>query len=145
MKLRTIKKIIKVKNKKIIIKAIFLTAKYRMLILIIPMKKLSKYLGQYNEESEFNLPDETYKYVYCVGKIVNKVAGHTPWKSTCLVKALTAQKLLNDKLIESTIYLGVNKGEKNNLKAHAWLRCGRVYITGSNEKDDFHMVGKFKK
>ena len=31
----------------------------------------------------------------------------------------------------TTIYLGVNK-LNNEMKAHAWIRCGKMYITGGN-------------
>ena len=46
-----------------------------------------------------------------------------------------------EKGIASTIYLGVFK-ENGKLKAHAWLRCGQLYLTGGNG-EGMAVVAKF--
>ena len=47
------------------------------------------------------------------------------------------------KKIATTIYLGVNKDDLNNMKAHAWIRCGEMIVTGQYEKDHFIQVAYF--
>ena len=78
-----------------------------------------------------------------IGSIVSKASKYTFWKSLCLVQALTAQKLLGDKNIPTTIYLGVLKDKKNNIIAHAWTRCGKYFVTGGENNEMFTVVAKF--
>ena len=52
-----------------------------------------------------------------------------PWKSECLVRALVARRMLLKRSFASTLYMGVRM-ENGELKAHAWLRCGDLYVTG---------------
>ena len=44
--------------------------------------------------------------------------------------------------ISTTIYLGVRRYE-NEMKAHAWLRCGEYYVTGGGVIDQYTVVAKF--
>ena len=44
--------------------------------------------------------------------------------------------------IHSTLYLGVGKDE-GKMIAHAWLRCGQMYVTGGNGSS-YAMVAKFR-
>ena len=64
------------------------------------------------------------------------------WESKCLVRAMTARKLLKEAGIHSTLYLGVGKDE-GKMIAHAWLRCGQMYVTGGNGSS-YAMVAKFR-
>ena len=62
---------------------------------------------------------------------MNRICNKTAWESKCLVRALTAQKLLKQKGIGSTLYLGCGYAE-DKMVAHAWLRCGELYVTGGD-------------
>ena len=73
---------------------------------------------------------------------VNRITEHTLWESKCLVRAMTARKLLKEAGIHSTLYLGVGKDE-GKMIAHAWLRCGQMYVTGGNGSS-YAMVAKFR-
>ena len=117
-------------------------AYYRMCILFVPMPKLEKRMGIRGEESPENETPENIKLAKLVRFHVNRVTGHTPWESKCLVQALTARRILKKKNINTTLYLGVMK-ENNEMKAHAWLRCGELYVTGG-DGSSFGMVAKFK-
>ena len=44
--------------------------------------------------------------------------------------------------VNTTLYLGVGK-EDGNMVAHAWLRCGQLYVTGGNG-NGYAMVAKFR-
>jgi len=104
---------------------------YRFCIRFMPMKKLQPRFGVAGEESAKEASEEAYQYARLVGVRVARSASKTPWESKCLVRALTAQKLLKKKKIESTMYLGVKK-EEGKMVAHAWLRVGTLYVTGGN-------------
>jgi hypothetical protein len=95
------------------------------------MKKLYTRLGHEDRESKMEEVDENLKYAYRVAVHVNRITHHLPWDKRCLVRALTVRRFLLKKHISCTIYLGV-KMEDGKMVAHAWLRCGRIYLTGGN-------------
>ena len=115
----------------------------RAFILFVPFNKLRKRMGKVKEESPEEVDINTYMEARNVSEIVSIVSRHTPWESKCLVQALTAQKLLKEKEISTTLYLGVKKDRDNNMLAHAWLRCGEYYVTGGANKDGYAVVAKF--
>lgn len=39
---------------------------------------------------------------------------------------------MSKKKIKTTLYLGCKPDENGKIDAHAWLRCGEVYVTGGN-------------
>ena len=129
-------------EKRMTISVYLYAAYYRICILFIPMPKLEKQMGIRGEESPAEETGENLKMAKLVGFHVNRVTQHTPWESKCLVRALTARAILKKKNINSTLYLGVMK-ENEKMVAHAWLRCGLLYVTGGNGKE-YGMVAKFK-
>ncbi|MBV7276195.1 lasso peptide biosynthesis B2 protein [Clostridiaceae bacterium UIB06] len=131
------------RDKMILIEAFCITGMIRFAILFIDFSKIVKFTGNYKEESSEYLCETERFITKKVGWIVNTVSKNTPWESKCLVKALTAQILLKQKNISSTLYLGVTKNKQNKLIAHAWLRSGLDIITGEREKINFTEVAKF--
>lgn len=130
-------------DKKLLLEAFFLTGINRGAILLIPFSKIKKYSGLYKEESTFKIDNEIYRIIKRVQWALRIVSKYTPWESKCLVQGLTAQKILKKRKINSTLYLGVKKNKENNLLAHAWLRCGEVFVTGEQEKSGFVEVARF--
>ena len=70
---------------------------------------------------------------------------YTFWESQCLVKALAAMKMLEKRKVDSTLYLGTARDEDGKMVAHAWLRSGSFYVTGSEGMERYTVVGKFAK
>jgi hypothetical protein len=134
---------IKWTDKILFFKAFFLSGIVRIAILFIPFRKVKRFLGTPKKESSYEVKIEEYRIVKRIAWAVNEASKYTPWESKCLVKAITAQRMLKRCKIYSTIYLGVNKDEKNSMKAHAWLRYGSAFVTGGYEKGDFKEVAKF--
>ena len=122
--------------------ALIYTGFYRAFILFIPFNKLRRRMGKHKEESRENETKDVYKIASHISWVVTLIASKTPWESKCLVQALTAQRMLKKKGISSTIYLGVGKSG-NEMKAHAWLRCGEYYVTGGAIRDQYTVVAKF--
>lgn len=117
--------------KKITLEAYLYSAVYRVCILIVKPDRLRKYWGIEGKESSEEASIEDYRYVRRVARCVEHVCGKTAWESKCLVRALTAQHLLKKKHISSTLYLGCGI-EEGKMTAHAWLRCGKMYVTGGD-------------
>lgn len=130
------------KEKFDIMQTFFYTGVYRAFILFVPFNKLRKSMGKHKQESPAKIDNDTYRIARIIASRVMFVSAKTPWESKCLVQALTAQKLLKNQGISTTIYLGVRK-EGNEMKAHAWLRCGDYYVTGGAIRDQYTVVAKF--
>lgn len=118
-------------HKKITLEAYMYSAVYRLCILIVKPNCLRKYWGIEGIESAMEEDIEAYRYAKRVARSVDHVCGKTAWESRCLVRALTAQHLLKKKHISSTLYLGCGIVE-GKMSAHAWLRCGKMYVTGGD-------------
>lgn len=132
-------------HKAITLKAWVLSARYRFQMLYADTKKLNKKWGIEGEESSYEATPEEYRFCKKVSYAVNQVCSKTRWESKCLVRALTAQKLLAEKGIESTLYLGCKLDENKKMVAHAWIRVGQLFVTGGNgAKDGYAIVDRFK-
>ena len=117
-------------------------AYYRLCLLFVPMPRIETMIGVRGEESDAEETLENLKLAKLVGFHVNRVTEHLPLKRKCFVRALSARKILMKKGVNTTIYLGVGK-EDGNMVAHAWLRCGQLYVTGGNGAG-YAMVAKFR-
>lgn len=109
--------------------AVVLSAYYRFWILYKPFTKLSAKIGTVGHETPKTITDR--RMVLTVRTIVEAVCRHTPWESKCLVRALTAKRMLNRRGYLCTLYMGVRQ-TGGEMDAHAWLRCGDMYVTGGN-------------
>ena len=130
-------------NKRMTIKAWIYAAWYRFLLKFRSRSRLEKGWGVLGEETDTYLKPWQYRYAYMVARHVNRVANNTPWESKCLVRALTARKLLSEHEISTTLYLGVGKDENGAMVAHAWIRAGECYVTGGDGKE-YATVATFK-
>ncbi|WP_367118143.1 lasso peptide biosynthesis B2 protein [uncultured Clostridium sp.] len=131
-------------EKKILMfRVFFIMGVSRAAILILPENKLRSYFGEKNSETPYIAEEKYYKAAENISWAVKKTAPYTPWKSQCLVQALTVQKMLKSKGISSTLYLGVNGKRKSEIKAHSWLRVGSRYVIGGSG-EEYHIIGKFK-
>ena len=133
-----------IEDKLLFTEAFFLTGLMRYKILNVPFNKLKIQLGDYNKESEEEISSEEYKIVMKIRNAVVNTSRHTPWESLCLVQSMTVQKMLNKRSISSTLYLGVNKDSDNNMSAHSWIRCGKIFVTGG-DGTGYATVAKFCK
>ena len=60
-----------------------------------------------------------------------------------IINEVKLKELLKKKGIASTMYLGCGLDENGKMIAHAWLRCGKMYVTGGNGAE-YAMVDKFR-
>ena len=119
-------------HKGMTLQGLVLSAYFRFQMLYTDSQKLNQRWGIEGEESSENVTADEYRYAKKVSYVVNRVCEKTKWESKCLVRALTAQHMLAKKKIESTLYLGIGYDEQHKMIAHAWLRCGQMYVTGGS-------------
>ena len=123
----------------------FMMAWYRFLLVALPRRNYQKSWGKLGEETvngEDAITSEQFEYVCVVHEYVICSGSRTPWKSLCLVRALTARKLFLEKHIPCTLYLGVGRDENGQPVAHAWTRVAAYYVTGG-DGSDYACVAKF--
>ncbi len=73
---------------------------------------------------------------------VASAANHLPLEFVCLPRALTGMRLLHALNVSSTLYLGASH-QSDELKAHAWLRCGSSILTGGKESRQYQPLATF--
>nr|WP_027870274.1 lasso peptide biosynthesis B2 protein [[Eubacterium] cellulosolvens] len=120
------------RHRSLAVKVYLYSAWYRALILAGRSRALILSAGVRGEESPDEESADAYKKAAVIGYEINRICGHTLWKSLCLVQALTAAKLLRQAKVPATMYLGVGQDEKEGMIAHAWVRCGRLFVTGGD-------------
>jgi hypothetical protein len=110
---------------------------------LLPFSRVAPRLGRQMAETSYQRVAEDDRTIGRVSRAVRTMSRHTWWESQCLVMALAAMKMLRRRGIDSTLYLGTAKDESGRLIAHAWLRSGPYYLTGSEEMGIFTVVGIF--
>jgi len=131
------------KSKLRFVQAYIYTGIARAFILFVPFNKLKKRMGNLKEESAKVVDISSYRIAKNISWSVIQASRYTPWESKCLVQALTARRMMKERGVSTTLYLGVMKNEKNEMLAHAWIRCGSYYITGGSNRYGYAVVAKF--
>ncbi len=129
------------KYKRLCLVALCYSAYYRLCILMFKPAKMQKHWGVRGEDSPAEDTIENYRYAHRVSYAVDRICTRTTWESKCLVRALSAQKMLKKKGIHCTLYLGCAV-EDGKMVAHAWLRVGKMYVTGGNG-EGYAIVDKY--
>ncbi len=124
-------------------KAYILCGYYRFVILFVPFNKLAKKMGAIGTETSSDFDETHLPYIRSVRRSVIYASKNTPWESLCMVQALAAQRMLNAKKIDSTIYFGLAKNEMNEPIAHAWLKHGGKIVVGEKGMNRFSVVAMF--
>lgn len=125
--------------------AVFFLAWARLLVLL-PFSSVSRSLRLLPmQDTAFSAPWADERDIRRLSRFLHAASRHVCWECKCLVRALAAVRMLARRGIDSTLYLGTAKGDGGGLIAHAWVRCGSVYVTGAEEMGRFTTVGKFAK
>ena len=131
------------KERILFVEAYIYTGIYRLSLLVLSFKFLTRTLEQYKPgEKVPSLSGFQKDEAKMIGEIVEKAAMNTPWQSACLVQALSAQKMLRCRNIPGFFALGVRK-DKDKMKAHAWTLCDDMVITGRLGYESFTVVSLF--
>jgi len=114
----------------------------RMMVLVLPFRRLAALLGEQNSEGNKKHPGFDWLYVNTVSRQIKNVSHYVPWTSNCLVQAAVGKILLRKKSIESTVSFGVKK-KGRKMEAHAWLTVGLRIVLGGETADQFVEVSSF--
>ncbi|MNN50017.1 hypothetical protein D3C81_1645810 [compost metagenome] len=113
--------------------------------LLFPFARTAPQLGIQAQETPMVSQEGDIARIQHITKAIRVMSRCTPWKSTCMVRAVAGLKMLEKRGIESTLYMGVAKDKQGQMIAHAWLRSGSYYISGDDVMKGFVVVEKFAK
>lgn len=133
------------KNTKLLFLEAFLFLGLSRILKSVPFSKIADSLGTRMDETSLIDLEANNKILKHISQAINITCKYTLWESKCLVKAIAAMKMLERRKIDCTLYLGTSKDESGKLIAHAWLRSGTFYVTGSEGFENFTVVGSFAK
>lgn len=130
------------KTKLLFIEA-FLFLGWARILKLIPFSKVAPSLGEHMKETSQNYNVPTNEIIKNISQAIHIMSKYTFWESQCLVKAIAGMRMLERRRLESTLYLGTARDETGKMIAHAWLRSGQFYISGSEGKEKFTVVSTF--
>ena len=129
----------------IMAEALFYLLVSDFLIYLLPMRWWSSWIGEARQAFDAKPVPEHQKQT--VGKVRKNVfrANKLLLKSSrCFALSMALKKMLSRRNISVSLYLGVNKGETGNLKAHAWVKGGeRIIYGGSNASENYTQLISF--
>ena len=130
-------------DRKLFLEAWLTLGLMRTAILVLSFKRLTRSLKM--EQSDISVPesdDRVRDTAFLIGRAINRAAGHTPWESACLIRALTAQRMLNKRGLPGKLYLGIKKN-RQEMTAHAWTLCGNKFVTGQSGHKEYTPISAF--
>ena len=128
------------KQKLMIPKIFVLMAYYYFRVHRRPFSELAPKIGTLGYETPV---EQSPRQAWMVHELMESMFRHLRWKDSCLIRALTAKKLLNRMGHRCTLYMGVRKLAGRGMDAHAWLRCGRLTVTGGESMAGYTVTGIF--
>ena len=128
------------KQKLMIPQVFVLMAYYRLQVHGRPFSEPAPKLGALGYETPLV---RAGRNAWLVHELMEAMFRRMKWKDSCLIRALTAKRLLNRMGERCTLYMGVRKDEGAAMQAHAWLRCGNLIITGGESRAGFTVTGIF--
>ena len=114
----------------------------RLAVLLVPFRWMAPRLGETMASSPEEDPADV-ELPRRVGWAVSVASGSLPWKSRCLAEAIAGKAMLRRRGVASTLYLGMARDGRQELDAHAWLRCGSVILTGERARQGHEVIASF--
>lgn len=131
---------IPLKQKLMIPRVLVLMAYYKYLVHHRPFPELAPKIGSLGFETPV---ETTSREARAVHELMESMFRRIKWKDSCLIRALTAKRILNSMGQKCTLYMGVRKIEGQGMTAHAWLRCGKCIITGADSMTGYTVTAIF--
>lgn len=134
------------KHTLIILEAWCLLALARIMLLILPFRKLAPLLGKRSSPETEDLYNPLHHdRLHRISTAILKAAAYSPWRTQCFEQALAARLMLRCRGLATTVFFGVSKSrKKGNFNAHAWLQCNGLTVTGGKHVEQFTVIACFK-
>ena len=131
-------------DRAVLLEAAWILAGAQIIVRFVPFRWIVPRLGRQVEEP----PAKTFSAEQLlraqrVGWSIKTLARFLPWDAKCLAQAIAGKWMLQRRRLPSTLYLGVDRGQKDWLEAHAWLRFGTEILTGEPQHERFKVIATF--
>ena len=128
------------KQKRMIPRILFWMFVYRRRVHGRPFSELAPGIGDLGYETPVQATPRDARLVH---ELMESMFRRFRWKDSCLIRALTAKRLLNSLGHTCTLYMGVRKSGVEAMTAHAWLRCGKLIVTGGESREGYTVTAVF--
>lgn len=125
----------------LLIEAVVSLALAGMALKTIAFARLAARLGRHMAETPEAELAEAVAVARRIRWAIETAAQNLPWRPVCFPQAVAATYMLRRRDIASTIYFGVDPAR--DLDAHAWVRVGRLIVTGAPLERRFTVVSTF--
>src|SRR5262249_23470259 len=119
-------------EKSLVLESLVMLAAARLLVTTTPSRSLVARIGgvpaKESEPGNSGRPSQQTGSPR-IGRLIERVARITWWRSMCLEKALACKWMLRRRGIPSTMYVGMAK-QNEGFAAHAWLVAEGQTVTG---------------
>ena len=112
--------------------------------LIVSYQPSRKWMPKATSEIPEQIETGKLEKAVLIARVVDGLETRTPWKSTCLVKALATRKMLQRRFLKHRLHFGVIPKINTGFEAHAWLSVGTKNILGGENLDGFHEISAFQ-
>ncbi len=129
-------------DKRLYFEALFTSMRVKLMVTLLPLRWYARQLGVQHTVTPENFIESSTPVIFKISQAIVRCQKSVPWQTRCYVNAITAKTMLKKRGLESTLYLGVNK-ENQKMTAHAWLRCGTIFVTGKQGMEKFVVVNTF--
>lgn len=109
----------------------------------LPFRFVAPLLGKHMASTPETEEDSLKMKIRPLKKALNRASKKLPLNSKCLDLAIAGKFMLRRRRIQSTVYLGVSKDDKEGLRAHAWVRSGKTIVTGAAGMEEHKVISSF--
>lgn len=129
------------RDRGLLIEAVLSLSLAGLVLKTLAFSRIARRLGRRMAETPDSERPEVMERARRVRWAIETAARHLPWHPVCFPQAVAATLMLRRRRIASTIYFGVDPAR--NLDAHAWVRVGRLIVTGAPLERRFTVVSTF--
>ena len=105
-------------------------------------KEILQWIGREDLKGH-SMTEAEMQFSWKVATYTQSLSRFVLYRSKCYDRALTVKKILNRHNIPSELMMGVRTDEREELKAHAWIRCNNRSIIGGSVAKVFTPVRSF--
>ena len=130
--------------KLVLLHSIILIAMVRLMLIVVPFKKIRRRFQKYSGSTRLNYlrPGYSPSEIVWGVKLASK---YLLRKKPCLVQALVLHSMFQRRGHPSTLRIGIRKNGSKDLQAHAWVESnGKIAIGWIPEMGDFTPFPKLR-
>ena len=131
-------------EKSALLEALYYLLWARVMNKLFSFEKLMPHIGTLTQSEPKDLNARQQQQVFVVKRSIQRTHSRFFWQNICLPQALAAMKMLHRRQVPAQIYFGSAYQEaRKNLKAHAWVKAGTIFVSGKKGHQNYTVVSVF--